>query len=212
LRRHLPPLALALTGQCTAHHGWRMPGALERLDRLDRPLADLDTPIGERMAPLAPPLEPRTRIPGVEATAARAILAEIGPARRHVGSAARLASGAGVWPGHDARAGKRRAGRTRTGNRARRRVLVQCAGAARNPPTFPGRTGRRLAGRLGGQQAAMAVAHQMLVMVSQLRLEGTCDAEERDHRLQDSQAEHPQQRAGKTLERLGYRVTIDRMA
>ena len=58
----------------------------------------------------------------------------------------------------------------------------------------------------------MAVAHQMLVMVSQLRLEGTCDAEERDHRLQDSQAEHPQQRAGKTLERLGYRVTIDRMA
>ena len=48
--------------------------------------------IGERRAPLAPPLEQRTRIPGVEATAARASLAEIGTAMRHVGSAARLAS------------------------------------------------------------------------------------------------------------------------
>ena len=39
------------------------------------------------MAPWAPQMEPRPRSPGVAATAARAVLAEIGTALRHVGSA-----------------------------------------------------------------------------------------------------------------------------
>jgi transposase len=130
--------------------------------------------MGELMAPLAPPLEQRTSLPGVEATAARAILAEIGTAMRHFGSAGRLASWAGVGPGHDESAGKRRSGRTRQGHRYLRRVLVQCAWAARTTPTFLGQTFRRLEGRLGGKKAAMAVAHKILVIGYYLRLEGTC--------------------------------------
>jgi transposase len=184
LRRKQPRLELALTGPCTDHHAWLIQGALELIDLLDRQLADLDQHIGELMAPLAPQMEQRTSIPGVEAAAARAILAEIGAEMRHVGSAARLASGAGVCPGNDERAGKRRAGRTRKGNRDLRRVLVQCAWAARNTPTFPGRTFRRLEGRLGGEKAAMAVAHKILVIVYHL-LEGTRDEEARYDRLQD---------------------------
>jgi transposase len=74
---------------------------------------DLDQHIGELMAPLAPQLEQLTRIPGVEATAARAILAEIGTDMSRVRSAPRLASWAGVCPGNDESAGKRRHGRTR---------------------------------------------------------------------------------------------------
>lgn len=136
LRRKLPQLELALTGQFTEHHAWLIQGALELIDLLDRQLADLDQRIGDLMAPLAPQLEQLTSIPGVEATAARAILAEIGTAMRHFGSAARLASWAGVCPGNDESAGKRRSGRTRKGNRYLRRVLVQCAWAARKTPTF----------------------------------------------------------------------------
>jgi transposase len=105
-----------------------------------------------------------------------------------------------VCPGNDKRAGKRRSGLTRQGHRDLRRVLVQCAWAARNPPTFPGHTCRRLEGRLVGKKAAMAVAHKILVMGSHLLLEGTCDEEECDHRLQDRQEEHQQNRAVKALE------------
>ena len=212
LRRKQSPLELALTGPFTEHHAWLMQGALELIDRLNRQLTDLDQHIGELMAPLAPQLEQLTSLPGVEATAARAILAEIGTEMRHFGSAARLASWAGVCPGNDESAGKRRSGRTRKGNRYLRRVLVQCAGAARNPPTFLGHTFRRLAGRLGGKKAAMAVAHKILVMVSHLLLEGTCDEEARYDRLQDRQEAHQQKRAVKALERLGYRVTLERLA
>jgi transposase len=212
LRRTLPQLELALTGQFTDHHAWLIQGALELIDLLDRQLADLDQHIGELMAPLAPQMEQLTSIPGIEATAARAILAEIGTKMRHFGSAARLASWAGVCPGNDQSAGKRRSGRTRKGNRYLRRVLVQCAWAARKTPTFLGQTFRRLEGRLGGKKAALAVAHKILVIVYHLLLEGTCYEEERYNRLQDRQEEHQQKRAVKTLERLGYRVTLERMA
>jgi transposase len=170
LRRKQSPLELALTGQVTAHHAWLIQGALERIDRLDRQHTNLDEHIGELMAPLAPQMEQLTSIPGVEATAARAILAEIGTEMRHCGSAARLASWAGVCPGNDERAGKRRSGRTRKGNRDLRRGLVPCAWAARTPPTCLGHTCRRLEGRLGGKNAAMAVAHKILVMAYHLLL------------------------------------------
>jgi transposase len=159
------------------------------------------------MAPLAPQLEQLTSIPGVEATAARALLAESGTEMRHFGSAARLASWAGVCPGHEERAGKRRSGRTRKGHRDLRRVLGPCAWAARKTPTFLGHTFRRLEGRLGGKKAAMAVAHTMLVMASHLLLEGTCDEEARYDRLQSRQEERQQTRAVKARERLGSRVT-----
>jgi transposase len=212
LRRKQPPLELALTGQFTAHHAWLMQGALELIDPLDRQLADLDQHIGELIAPLAPQMEQLTSMPGVEATAARAILAETGTAMRHFGSAARLASWAGVCPGHDESAGKRRSGRTRQGNGDLRRVLVQCAWAARKPPTFLGHTCRRLEGRLGGKKAAMAVAHTMLVMGYHLLLEGTCDEEARYDRLQIQPEERQQKHAVKALERLGYRVTLERWA
>jgi len=90
-------------------------------------------------------------------------------------------------------------------------VLVQCAWAARNTPTFLGHTFRRLEGRLGGKKAAMAVAHKILVMAYHLLLEGTCYEEERYNRLPSRQEERQQKRAVKTLERLGYRVTLERL-
>jgi hypothetical protein len=45
-----------------------------------------------------------------------------------------------------------------------------------------------------------------------LLLEGTCYEEARYDRLQDRQEERQQKRAVKALERLGYRVTLERMA
>jgi transposase len=83
--------------------------------------------------------------------------------------------------------------------------------AARKTPTFLGHTFRRLEGRLGGKKAAMAVAHKILVMVYHLLLEGTFYEEARDDHLQARQEERQQNRAVKALERLGYRVTLERL-
>jgi transposase len=122
-RRQLAALERAWQGPCTAPHGRLMALALEVVALMNRHMAELDQQIGALMPPLPPQIEPRISIPGVEAPAARLILAEIGSAMSRCGSDARLASWAGVCPGHDERAGERRRGHTRNGNRSLRRVL-----------------------------------------------------------------------------------------
>ena len=168
LRRKLPKLELALTGQCTEFHARLIQLSLELTDLPVQQIAILDQQIGALVAPLTPQIEQLTSLPGVEATAARAIFTEIGTDMSRFGSATRLASWAGVWPGNHESAGKQRRGRMRKGNRYLRRVLVQCAWAARKTPTYLGRTFRRLAARLGGKKAAVAIAHKLLVIVYHL--------------------------------------------
>jgi transposase len=92
LRRKSPALALALTGQCTAHHGRLMQGKLELMELLERQIAELDAQIREATEPFAPQLEQRHSLPGVKAITARDLIAEIGPYMSHFGSATRLAS------------------------------------------------------------------------------------------------------------------------
>jgi transposase len=73
LRRKLPELELALTGQFTAHHGRLIQGALELIDLLERQITELDGSIGELVAPWQSPIAQLDTIPGLHETAARAI-------------------------------------------------------------------------------------------------------------------------------------------
>ena len=151
-------------------------------------------------------------IPGVNTIAARDMLAEIGTDMQRFGSDTRLASWAGVCPGNNESAGKRRRGKRRRGNRSLRRVLVQCAWAARKTPTYLGRTFRRLEARCGGKKAAVAVAHKSFVIVYHLLAEGTVYDEERYNHLQPRQEERQRKRAVQALEQLGYQVSLERVA
>ena len=67
---------------------------------------------------------PKT-IPGIDHTSACAILSEMGPDPSVFGAASRLAAWAGLSPGNNESAGKRRTGRTRRGSRTLRAVLVE---------------------------------------------------------------------------------------
>lgn len=212
LRRKLPELELALTGQFTAHHGRLIQGELELLELLERQIADLNEQIRQATEPFAPQLEQLQSLPGIKAITARDIIAEIGTEMRRFGSAQRLASWAGVAPGNNESAGKRRKGRTRKGNRYLRRVLVQCAWAARKTPTFVGRTFRRLESRLGRKKAAMAVAHKILVIIYHVLMDGTFYDESRYDRHDAREEARDKKRALATLESLGYHVALSPVA
>jgi transposase len=144
-----------------------------------RQIAQIDAQLRELRGEMTSQLEQLGSMPGVSEITARDLIAEIGLDRQRFGSASRLASWAGVSPGHNESAGKRRQGRSAQGNRYLRRVVVQCAWATRKTSTCLGRTFRRLEARLGSKQAAMAVAHKILVIVYHLFLDGTLYEEER---------------------------------
>jgi transposase len=174
----------------------------------ERQSADLDEQSRQATAPCAPQREQLQSLPGIQAITTRDILAEIGPEMRRCGLATRLSSWAGMAPGNNASAGKRRKGRARKGNRSLRRVLVQCAWAARKTPTFVGRTFRRWESRLGRKQAAMAVAHTIVVITYRILSDGTFDDESRYDRQDARQEAWEKQRALAALERLGDNVTL----
>ena len=146
---------------------------------LGRQSGEIAQPLQAWLGPMAPQLEQLDSMPGVNETTARDMLAAMGLALTRCGSASRLAAWAGVSPGTNERAGQRRKGRTRRGHRYLRRVLVQWAWATRKTSTFVGRTCRRREARWGGKQAAVAVAHTMLVIIDHLLLAGTLYEEER---------------------------------
>ena len=185
---------------------------MDLIDLLDRQSAELDQQIGALVHPLRPQITQLDSIPGVDETAARDIVAEMGTDRSRCGAASRLASWASLCPGNNESAGKRRHGRTRQGNRYLRRVLVPCAWAARKPPTFLGRTFRRLEARLGGKKAAIAVAHKIVVLAYHRLAEGTVYDEQRYAHVQPRQEEQWRRRAVKALERLGYQVVLEKVA
>src|SRR5512135_2573946 len=115
------------------------------------------------MPPFAAAVERLTTIPGVDQRMAESIIAEIGTDMGRFPTADHLASWAGMSPGNDQSAGKRRSGRTTKGDRWLRQTLTQAAWAASHTTaTYHSAQYHRLAARRGKKRAIVAVGHTLL--------------------------------------------------
>jgi len=105
-------------------------------------------------------------IPGIGRISAQQIIAEIGIDMSRFPTAHHLCSWAGVSPGDNESAGKRKSGKTRKGNKMLKKTLVQCAtSAVKNKESFFHAQYQRLVVRKGGKKATVAVAHSMLIAI-----------------------------------------------
>lgn len=103
-------------------------------------------------------------IPSLDRRAAENVIAEIGTDMSRFPSAQHLASCAGLCPGNNRTANKRKSGRCTDGNRFLKATLNQCAWAAsRSKGTYLSAQYRRLAKRRGAKRAIIAVAHSQLI-------------------------------------------------
>src|ERR1035437_9886825 len=99
MRGKIPQLEEAFVGQFTDHHGYLLTKMLARIDALSVDIADLNTKIEARLAPFADTVARLDEIPGVGATTAAVIIAEVGldmtrfPTPAHLSSWARFAPG-----------------------------------------------------------------------------------------------------------------------
>lgn len=139
---------------------------LAHLDFLDGQVTQLGETIADQLAPFAEAEALVTTIPGIGATAAAAILAEIGADMSRFPSAKHLASWAGICPGNKQSGGKRLGEHTTSGNVWLKGILTECAwAAARTKGTYLAAQFKRLAGLRGVNRALVAVAHSMLVSI-----------------------------------------------
>ncbi|MGI8695605.1 MAG: transposase [Mycobacteriales bacterium] len=102
-------LTEALTGRFTDHHAFLLARMLSRVDAITADIATVQDRIDTQIAPFASAVARRDEIPGIGVTAARAIIAEIGPDMTRFPTPAHLASWAKFAPRISESAGARRA-------------------------------------------------------------------------------------------------------
>ncbi len=166
LRKKIPALKKALEGRFRPHHRFMLENILAHIDFLDESIATVTEEVVSRLDPFAQTVELLCTIPGVEKRTAQVIISEIGTDMSRFPSANHLASWAGLCPGNNESAGKRKTGKTRKGDQWLRRALVEVAWAAsRTKETYLSSQYHRLVARRGKKKAVVAVAHSVLVAV-----------------------------------------------
>jgi transposase len=149
-------------------------------------------------------------IPGIARWQAEVILAEIGLDMGRFPSAAHLAAWAGVAPGNNESAGKRRSGRTRPGSPTLRRTLTLVAhAAARSKNTYLAAQYHRLAARRGAKRAIIAVAHSIVVIIYHLLTRQEPYRELGSNYFDERKRDSVTNRLVRRLEKLGYQVALD---
>src|SRR5437879_4999126 len=167
----------ALHGRLTDHHRFLLElhigqydalnVAIERIDRqVDAAIAKMDEEIAVGQATFRALITLLCTIPGVSTLAAITILAETGRDMSRFATAGHLVAWAGLCPGHNESAGKRKSSRLRKGAPWLKTILVQCAWAAkRKKDSYYRAQFNRLCGRRGPQKAICAVAASLLTAV-----------------------------------------------
>lgn len=138
---------------------------LSHLKELEQRIARLDAYLLEKLEPYEPLLTLLQTIPGIDRQGAAMLLVEIGADMSVFGSAEHLASWAGVCPGNNESAGKRKSGRTRRGNPWVRRLLCEFAQAVARTRCGLKAKFEALRARKGHKKAIVALAHKMLRII-----------------------------------------------
>lgn len=213
LRNKIPDLKRALKGHLLAHHQFMLEQLLDHLFFLEKQLSALSHQIGEELRPFVneSKMDRLDVVPGINRTTIENVIAEIGVDMSQFPSDGHLASWAGVCPGNEESAGKRKRRRTTKGNVWLRRALCEAAWAAsRTKGSYFQAQYRRLAGRRGKKRAIMAVAHSLLVVIYHLLKDDTLEYHDLGADYFDTlDPQRLRRHLVKRLESLGYEVTLN---
>ncbi|MGI8900058.1 MAG: IS110 family transposase [Nocardioides sp.] len=212
MRAKIPQLREAFTGFFTDHHALLLAQMLSRIDGIEADIALLDERIEAHLVPFADAVERLDEIPGIGATAAAVIIAEIGVDMTRFPTAGHLCSWAKFSPAIKSSAGKSKGrGSTGHGNRYLARILGEAAVSAGRTDTFLGERYRRLARRRGKKRAQVAVGRSMLVIIWHLLADPGARYIDLgpDHYTRSINTETKKRNHIRQLQALGYTVTIE---
>ncbi len=210
MRGKIPELEKALEGHLTEHHRFLLRLLWKELAQQEELIAELDRKIEEHTRPFANEIERLDAVPGVDRRVAEVVLAEVGSDVKPFPTHFHVASWAGMSPGNEESAGKRRRGRITPGNRWLKRTLVQAAWAASHTKnTYLASQYRRLAGRRGKKRALVAVGHSMLVIFYHMLKERTTYKNLGGDFFDRLEPERLTRYYVKRLKDLGHKVTLE---
>lgn len=155
----------ALEGDLSDSHRFVIQELMAHLDELDARILRFRQTLLKHLSPYQTLLQNLQTLPGIDEFSAAMILVEIGDDMAAFGSPAKLASWAGVCPGQNESAGKRKSARARKGNPYLRRILCEAANAASRTRCGLQDKFKGLLIRRGRKRAIFAIAHKLLKTV-----------------------------------------------
>src|SRR5512137_1054307 len=129
LKNKIDQLVQALRGRLTDHHRYLLRLHLKQIAFLAEQIKELDDVIQKKMKAFKKESDLIKTIPGIGKTTASAIIAEIGTDMSQFPDEAHLSSWAGICPGNNESAGKKKSGKTQKGNSFLKGTLAEAAWA-----------------------------------------------------------------------------------
>ena len=215
----------ALHGRLTDHHRFMLKLYLKQFDALETSIIEIDQTVAAAVARMDEEAQVAGRatfqslilllsgIPGIGAQSAVAILAEIGTDMSRFPTAGHFVAWAGLCPGQNESAGKRKSSRLRKGAPWLKTVMVQAAWSAiKKKDSYYRAQFHRLKARGGPKKAICAVAASMLTAIYHMLKDGVehhdLGADHFNKRSTDFKAK----RLVAQLTKLGFEVAIQPIA
>lgn len=158
-------VADSLFGTIKPHQMELIRDCWEHIEFLEKSIASLERRIDEHLQPYKEEYELLQTIPGVSKTTSAALIAEIGVDMNQFPSAEHLSSWAGVAPGNNESAGKKKSTKSVKGNTHAKVALCEAAWAiARSRNTELSTKFWKIASRRGKKKACIAIARKILII------------------------------------------------
>lgn len=207
LKNKVPKLTDSLNGRLRRHHRDMIRFSWDHLLYLEKAISEIENEIDQHLTPFRQEVDLLNTLPGVNKIAASAILAEIGTDMSIFPSDNHLSSWAGISPGNNESAGKKKRSRVTPGNRSLKSVLCECAWAASNTKnTRLSACYWRWVKRLGKKKALIALAHLILRIIYQILFTHSPYKELGPDYLADREKQK-EQKLIRLLESKGYQVS-----
>ena len=163
-----------LNGVLTSLQKQMMRVMLKHIDELAAHIKELDDDIDRHMKDDEKVAAAQIQeITGIGNTSAEVVISVIGTDMSRFPTGAHLASWAGLCPGNNESAKKRKSGKTRKGNALLRSTLVVCAhSAVKNKQSYFFAQFQRISAHRGKKRAYVAVAHSMLIAIYHILKDG----------------------------------------
>ena len=217
MRNKKGELKRALEGRLTRAQRWVLAELLDRYEELEAAIKKVNEQIRKEVEESPDPfvreaIKLLDTIPGVGEPVAQIIVSEMGVDMRRFPTDKHLASWAGMCPGNNESAGKRKSGKTTKGSQYLRAALVQAAWAgSRAKGTYVQAQYQRLVKRMGKNKALVAVGHTILVICYHVLLNRESYQELGGDYFDRQNVQGQRSRLIRKLESLGLKVTVEEL-
>ena len=199
----------ACTGYMNEHKIYMLQKIRECNRKLSVEIAELDQHVKSILEPYSEVIERLNEIPGIQNRTCEELIAEIGLDMGNFPNAAHLCSWAGMCPGNNESAGKKKSSKTNHGDKHVKATLVEAAWAAsRKKGTFFMERFNRLRVRKSQKRALIAVGHSLLVAVHYVLSTGGNYKELGEQYVPDKIEKKRKDYLKSELKKLGYDVKL----